>query len=154
MSEARAPLFERLIDRDPGSTWEPRPFKTLDRRGLRESVRRELERLFNTRCPLPADRLRGRERTVIDYGVPDLSVLAPGDHSDRLRLAAILREAIEAYEPRLARVRVTVDGPSSVPARGNALHARVEAVLVFDEVAESISFGAHLEESGAAVSLE
>lgn len=154
MSEVRAPLFDRLIDRFPDTRRETRPLKTLDRRGLRESVRRELGRLFNTRCPLPADALRGRERTVIEYGLPDLSVLAPGNHRDRVRLAAMLREAIEAYEPRLADVRVTVAEPSGDPSRRGALRVRIDAVLVVDQVAEAVSFGAHLAEHGAAVTVE
>lgn len=154
MSEVRAPLFDRLTDREPGSRRELRPRKTLDRAGLRESVRRELGRLFDTRCPLPADDLRGRERTVIDYGLPDVSVLAPENHADRLRLAAILREAIVAYEPRLAEVRVTVDRPAPEPGRRQALRARIDAVLVVDDVPESVSFGAHLAEHGAAVTVE
>lgn len=154
MSEVRAPLFDRLIDLDPGVRREPRPLRTLDRRGLRESVRRELERLLNTRSPLPADRLQGRDRTVVEYGVPDLAVLAPGRHQDRQRLANMLREAVEAYEPRLAQVRVTVDEPSPEPARGHALCARIEGVLVVDEVPESISFGFTLDDGGAALELD
>ena len=152
--EVRAPLFDRLIDREPDGRRELGARKTLDRAGLRESVRRELGRLFNTRSPLPVDDLRGRERTVIEYGLPDLSVLAPENHADRLRLAAILREAIEAYEPRLADVRVTVAEPAPAPGRRQALRARIDAVLVVDDVAESVSFGAHLAEHGAAVTVE
>jgi type VI secretion system protein ImpF len=153
-TEVRAPLFDRLFGRETAGRSELRPAKTLDRAGLRVSVRRELGRLFNTRCPLPADDLRGRERTVIEYGLPDLSVLAPANHADRLRLASILREAIEAYEPRLADVRVTVETPSPSPGRRQALRARIDAVLVVDDVAESVSFGAHLAEEGAAVAVE
>jgi type VI secretion system lysozyme-like protein len=152
--EVRAPLFDRLIGREPDGGRASGHRRTLDRTGLRESVRRELGRLFDTRCPLPADALRGRERTVIEYGLPDLSVLAPENHADRLRLAAILREAIEAYEPRLADVRVTVATPSPSPGRRQALRARIDAVLVVDDVAESVSFGAHLAEHGAAVTVE
>lgn len=152
--EVRAPLFDRLIDRDLRVRREPRPLRTLDRQGLRESIRRELESLFNTRSPLPAERLRGRDRTVVEYGVPDLAVLAPGREEDRQRLAAVLREAIEAYEPRLAAVRVVVDAPAPDPARGQTLRARIEATLVVEEVPESVSFGLALGEEGAEVTSE
>lgn len=150
--EFRAPLFDRLVQ--PGGRRPAPRHDTLDRAGLRESVRRELEQLFDTRCSLPAEALRGRERTVIEYGLPDLSVLAPARHADRVRLAAILREAIEAYEPRLADVRVTVAAPAPEPGRRQALRARIDAVLVIDDVPESVSFGAHLAEAGAAVTVE
>lgn len=149
MGEVRAPLFDRLIDRFPDSRRETRPLRTLDRAGLRASIRRELERLFNTRSALPAEALRTRERTVVEYGLPDLGVLSPGRHADRVRLAAILREAVQAYEPRLADVRVTVGQPSEAPGERGALRARIDAVLLIDGVPEPVSFGAHLATDGS-----
>ena len=69
--EVRTLLFDRLVDRDPKLRHEVRPMRTLDRRGLKESVRRDLELLLNTRCPLPAHRIPPRDRSVVDYGIPD-----------------------------------------------------------------------------------
>ena len=134
--EVRAPLFERLVDLDPRSQREVRPKRTLDRAGLKASVRRELLRLFNSRCPLPARLLADREKTVIDYGIPDFSTFFPRNHDDRVRLAAALRRAVEAFEPRLRQVSVTLE-PS---ADHLALSGRIEGVLVVDEVAEPVSF--------------
>lgn len=136
-TEVRTPLFDRLVDRDPRLRREVRAMRTLDRRGLRESVRRELERLFNTRCPIPAHRLAGRPRTVLDYGIPDLSGFSPRSYEDRERLADVLRRAVEAFEPRLAEVRVHLE-----PAPGDelALAGRIEAVLVTDSIPEPVSF--------------
>src|SRR5436309_13543904 len=107
--EVRMPLFDRLVDRDRFLRRELRPMRTLDRRGVKESVRHELEQLFNTRCPIPAHRLAGRVRTVIDYGVPDFSTFSARNQDDWGRMADILRRAIEVYEPRLAQVRVVVE---------------------------------------------
>ena len=131
------PLFDRLVDRDPRLRHEMRPMRTLDRRGLRESVRRELEQLFNTRCPIPAHRLPIRERSVIDYGVPDFSVFSPRSYDDRVRLAELLRRAIEAFEPRLIDVQVSLE-----PHPGNdlSLLGLIEANLLTDMVAEPVSF--------------
>jgi type VI secretion system protein ImpF len=136
-TDVRTPLFDRLVDRDPRLRREVRPLRTLDRRGLRESVCRELERLFNTRCPIPAHRLAGRPRTVLDYGIPDLSGFSPRSEEDRGRLADILRRAVEAYEPRLAGVRVRLD-----PAPGDdlALSGSIHAILITDSVPEPVSF--------------
>jgi type VI secretion system protein ImpF len=135
--EVRTPLFDRLVDRDPRLRREVRPLRTLDRRGLRESVRRELELLFNTRCPFPAHRLAGRERSVIDYGIPDFSTFSPRSFADRERLADLLRRAVEAFEPRLADVRVHVE---PLPGEDLALCGRIEAVLLADPVPEPVSF--------------
>lgn len=111
--------------------------RTLTPGELRESVRRELERLLNTREPLPSRTLGDRTRTVIDYGVPDFSSYSPRSHDDRQRLAEALRQAIDAYEPRLQQARVAVE---PVPGDDQALVGRIDALLVVEEVHEPISF--------------
>ena len=137
-TEVRKPLFDRLVDRDPGLGREVgRPQRTLDRRGLRESVRRELERLFNTRCPLPEHRLAGRQRSVIDYGVPELTGFSARNVEDRDRLAEVLRLAVEAYEPRLGDVRIRLE---PVPGDDLSLGGYVEGFLRTDDVPEPVSF--------------
>lgn len=131
------PLFDRLVDRDQFLRHELRPMRTLDRRGLKESVRRELEQLFNTRCPIPAHRLGARPRSVIDYGIPDFSTFFARNPDDWQRIAAILRRAIEAYEPRLAQVQVTVERDKDDEF---ALRATIEAVMITENVPEPVSF--------------
>ena len=135
--EVRMPLFDRLVDRDLWLRRELRSMRTLDRRGLRESVRRELEQLFNTRCPIPSHRLSLRPRSVIDYGISDFSTFSARKYEDRQRLADVLRRAIEAYEPRLAQVHVEVE-----PMAGDdfTLVARIDAMLVVENVPEPVSF--------------
>lgn len=140
--EVRTPLFDRLVDRDPALRREVRPLRTLDRGELKESVRRELEQLLNTRCSLPVQRLAARERTVIDYGIPDFSCFSARSHEDRARLAEIVRAAIVAYEPRLRDVRVRLD-----PKTGDdsAVTGRIEARLVTGRISEPVSFATVLQ---------
>ena len=137
MVEVRMPLFDRLVDLDPGSEREGRPLRTLDREGLRESVRRELERLLNTRTAVPIKRVEERERTVIDYGIPDFSGFAAANPDDQRRLEGIIARAIEAFEPRLREVRVALE-----PGTGDKQRLRgvIEAMLVVEEVTEPLSF--------------
>ena len=104
---------------------------------LKESVRQEVGRLLNTRCPIPAHLLQARERTVIDYGVPDVSLFFPRNPADQERLAAILSQAIAAFEPRLQQVRVTVE---AITENERALWVRVDAGLVVESVTEPVSF--------------
>jgi type VI secretion system protein ImpF len=137
-THVRAPLFDRLTDLDPGSTAEPRPLRTLSRQGLRESVRRELERLLNTRSSLPVDQLAERaELTVLEYGIPDLSAFVVGDQEDQRRLAAVVARAVAAFEPRLREVRAVFE---RVEDGGRDAALRIEAVLAVDEVSEPIAF--------------
>lgn len=135
--KARRPLFDRFVDRDPEMKREVRPVRTLDDRALRRSVRRELRALFNTRCPFAAHRLPVKERSVIDYGIPDFSHLSAGNPDDRAALARILRDAIEAFEPRLQNVRVTLD---AVDGDAAAVVGIIDARLVSGSIHEPISF--------------
>jgi type VI secretion system lysozyme-like protein len=93
--------------------------------------------LLNTRCPLPAQVLAQRERSVLDYGVPDFSTLAPQSSADQLRLAQSIRQTITAFEPRLQQVRVTVERYMDDQ---KALLVRLDAVLVVASVVEPIAF--------------
>jgi type VI secretion system lysozyme-like protein len=123
----RTPLFDRLVGGG----------RTLDRRGLRESVRRELETLFNTRSTFPARRLSGAPLTVIDYGIPPLTTYSARNPNDHVELAAALRLAIETYEPRLRAVRVR-----AIPTEREdiALAIVIEAELLAENVREPVSF--------------
>lgn len=133
-----APLFDRLVDREPQVPAEPRPLRTLDPRGLRESVRRELERMLNTRSSLPVDRLAGREDlTVLEYGIPDLSAFSAGNDDDQRLLMSLIARAVAAFEPRLRGVRVAFE---RLEDGQRSLLLRIDAELVAGEVAEPVSF--------------
>lgn len=136
---ARALLFERLVDLEPRRAEEQDPARVLDPRELRASVRRELERLLNTRAPFPAEALEGRERTTLEYGIPDFGHLQTRDTGAQKRIAEEVRRAVAAYEPRLKQVKVAVE-PSAAPDRERRLTVRVEAMLVVGEVMEPVSF--------------
>src|SRR5258708_3590139 len=123
----RTPLFDRLAGGE----------RTLDRQGLRDSVRGELGLLFNTRSSFPSHRVPGAPLTVIDYGIPALTDFPARNPNDQFTLAAALRTAIEAFEPRLASVRVLIPPPAE---DSNALAVVIQADLVIDSVREPVSF--------------
>jgi type VI secretion system protein ImpF len=133
---ARVPLFDRLVDTEPESQKELQPLRALDKNGLKESVRRELGRLLNTRCPIPLAPPPA-ERTVINYGIPDFSSLSPHSSDHRNRLESQIRDAISNYEPRLADVKVMIE-PAKPQDR--SLVANVEAKLQLDTIREPVSF--------------
>ena len=145
---ARASLLDRLVDLDPGSSAEARPLRTLTATQLREAVRRDLEWLLNTRCPVPAHQLDPHHRTVIDYGVPDLLSLSPHNTGDHPRLATLLEQTISAFEHRLRRVRVHVR-----QVRTTALDLRIDAALVIDRVTEPVAFAAVVAGQGEPVTV-
>jgi type VI secretion system protein ImpF len=136
-ASARVLLFDRLVDHEPRQPTEPQPRSTLSRGELHASVRREVEWLLNTRCPIPVHDLDDSTRSVVDYGVPDCSLLCPHSQTDHQRLEQLFSRTITAFEPRLQHVRVTVErclGDST------ALIAHIEAVLVVAPISEPIAF--------------
>jgi type VI secretion system protein ImpF len=133
----RASLIDKLVDLDPRSYGEVRPFRTLSREELKESVRRDLTWLLNTRTSLPAHLLDERELTVIDYGIPDFGSYYSANVEDQALLAKRIALSISAFEPRLRNVSVTVE-PEVVNEK--TLRVIIDAVLVVETVRESISF--------------
>lgn len=132
---ARALLFDRLVDvpdRD-----DERPLRILNREQLKASVRRELERLLNTRCSIPLHQLGEEERSVVNYGIPDFSSLSPHNADDHVLIASIVGQTITAFEPRLRHVRVDV-GPAFNAE--SALWLNINAELVVGMFAEPVSF--------------
>ena len=121
---SRVPLFDRLFDRDPSQT-EDQPRRVLTRREVLDSIRVELARLLNTRCPGTMDDLAGQERTVVNFGMPDFLALSPTTERDRQRLARLITDAVRAYEPRLRGAVVEVAPPRRSAGRADpARHAR------------------------------
>jgi type VI secretion system protein ImpF len=135
----RALLFERLADTEPRSREEEaQPFRVLDVRALKESVRRELGRLLNTRRHARKGSGAGEEgMTVLDYGLPDFSPLSASSGDDQNRLAAEVAAAVAAFEPRLSGVRVRAE---RLQAEDRALLLRIEGRLSVGRVAEPVSF--------------
>lgn len=137
----RALLFERLVDLAPGQR-EPMPFILHDRDGLKASLAFELERLLSTRVPVAVDVLAGRERSTVDYGIPDGALTTPADPEARGRLATQIVQAIAAFEPRLAEPVVAM---RLMDGRGDALVAEISGWIVMDGQREPVCFAIPLD---------
>lgn len=134
---APALLFERLaqpIDRQGASEASRRMH---DAAGVRNSILRQLRSLLNTRVALDIDTLEGRERTTIDYGLPDLSAFPVGNSDAMARLARHIARTISVYEPRLQVQDVAIE---ALPGRRNALVARVAGSVKVGLMVEPVSF--------------
>jgi type VI secretion system lysozyme-like protein len=145
-------LFERLTDLDPASQHESVPFRILGQEELRQSVRREVVCLLNTRSSRPLDFQGDDELTVLDYGIPDFSSLSAANDADRKRLAAILVRVLSAFEPRLGRIEVTF---ATAPGSQTSLLGQIHAVMEVGWVKEPVSFPVVFEtKTGAAELLD
>jgi len=102
------PLFDKLDQRFIAASSTD---QVLDFDGVEASVVRELSRLLNSRSPVPLSAYADAKLTVLDYGIPDYGAHSAQSEADRRRVAAAIRRAIEAFEPRLSDVDVAlVDG--------------------------------------------
>jgi|JI8StandDraft_1071087.scaffolds.fasta_scaffold01966_6 type VI secretion system protein ImpF len=135
---ARALLFERLTDLEPRVPAEKRPFIFSTKEELKESVRREVSWLLNTRAPFPAFFLNEQEQATFNYGIPDLfSLFHPLDTASHRRLSRLLGKIIGAFEPRLREVETSFDRYDTI---NRSLWLRINALLVVDTITEPISF--------------
>jgi type VI secretion system lysozyme-like protein len=139
---ARALLFDRLVDLDPSDPVEQRPLRVLSLEEMLESVRRELERLLNTRSPTPPEELEGREWTVLDWGLPDYSGWYTRSAVSQERLARLIEATIRAFEPRMIDPHVIVK-----PTEGNdrMLIVHIDGAVRVGTMLEPVSFPLALE---------
>lgn len=83
---------------------------------LRESLRRDLTRLLNTRNAMTIDQFMADAPTPFNYGMPDTRRLSPQSAPDLQRWALVIMRAVALYEPRLIQLRVDVAPVASRPA--------------------------------------
>lgn len=99
------PLFDRLT---LGSSDEAAGALLDSMDGMQASIRRDLHRLLNTRSNLGVERYLEQELTVVDFGIPEVTVFSARNGEDRHRLEKVLKKGIHAFEPRLINLSVRV----------------------------------------------
>jgi type VI secretion system lysozyme-like protein len=129
----RVPLFDRLTSSGEAFGSQAEPFRTLTPAAVIESVRRDLQRLLNTRTR-PGD---GSAGTSLNYGLPDFAHVSPSDIAAYETLALSIGRVIEAFEPRIQQVRVTLKFD---PADPRVLVGSIEGKIRMSLIAEPVSF--------------
>ncbi|CAN5817435.1 N/A [soil metagenome] len=141
----RQSVIERLIDLEP-KVAEDLPLAWEDSVARkRDSVRRDLEWLLNTRRtsePAPSE-YPELQNSVFHFGLPDLTSLSADSLETRHRLLREVEACIRAYEPRLTSVRVSA-GPGTLGSR-HQVRFIVEALLRLDPNPERVVFDTVLE---------
>jgi type VI secretion system protein ImpF len=147
-------LLDRLIDTEPLSRVEAPMTRAESLRQFRLAVKRDLEWLLNTtRMPIEVpESCEEVNRSVLFFGLPDIASISLQSAGDEQRLLRSLEAAIEMFEPRLARARVTSRDPYSTTQQAITFH--VEAMLLIDPAPERISFDTVLEITKGAYSVK
>ncbi len=147
-------LLDRLIDNDPATRAEAPISRAESLRRFRAAVKRDLEWLLNTvrisfEIPETCPELR---KSLLFYGLPDISSMSLQSPADERRLLRGLELAIETFEPRLARAKVTSSEAMSYGSQAVKFH--VEAILLIDPAPERIAFDTVLEITKGAYSVK
>ena len=134
-------VLERLIDRDPKNQAPEAPLtRSQSVRQLKASVRRDLEWLLNSRRNPEAagTEYQELERSLYNFGLPDLSSLNWQSPRDRQKLCRLLEHALATFEPRLRRAKVVA--LESASGTQHVLRFQIEGMLDMDPAPEHISF--------------
>ena len=138
-------LLDKLLDDAPKTPVDRSDAMIFDLARYKQSVARDLEALLNSRCPDIDGTIEGSTHartSMLNFGIIDLSSLSLLNPDDRALLRDKIRLTIERHEPRLARVRVSLDAPQGTE---RMLRLRVDAVLKVHQGRPPISFDAMLQ---------
>lgn len=132
-------VLDRLLDFEPEMSREAAASRSKSLRDMKQSVRRDLEWLLNTRQiagGLPPD-LKETNNSVAAYGLPDFTHLSIDSGADQKFIKREVEEAIRRFEQRLESVVVSIE-----PARSleRILRFRIDAQLKIDPAPEPITF--------------
>ncbi|MCW8274452.1 type VI secretion system baseplate subunit TssE [Pseudomonas sp. PCH199] len=101
------------------------------------SVAAHLAKMLSTRA--------GSVRTLPDYGLPDLNDMRLSLHDSLSQARLVIENFIEAYEPRLSKVRVSAGPRDDDRLR---LSFSIEGLLEVDGFKHKVCFAACLDGSG------
>ena len=101
------PLFDRLsLKGSVSSAGQSTESRLMD---IEASIYRELQSLTSSRSRLSIEQfLKVPRLTVLDWWLPDLTVLTAERSEDRNLCARVVVRAIEAFEPRLSKPTVEI----------------------------------------------
>lgn len=134
-------VLDRLIDNDPESQVEAPMTRPQSVRALKQSVRRDLEWLLNTRRTPEevGEEYPELAKSLYNYGFPDFTLFSLANPKDRLRLLRLLEAVVRIFEPRLDAVRVI---PVNVETQDlqKVVRFQIEGMLKMDPAPEQITF--------------
>lgn len=138
-------ILDRLLDYDPSRKVEAAISRNQVIKELRESVRRDLEFLLNTRkrCVEDISQWDELEYTVLNYGIPDATGVNIGAEDAREEFAKIIEKTVIKYEPRFKSVTITVMNDANSIDR--TFRFRIDALLKVEPAVKPVVFDSSLE---------
>ncbi|WP_096086441.1 type VI secretion system baseplate subunit TssE [Agaribacterium haliotis] len=150
----RASLFDRLRDDEPHLEFEAAQTQHQQLKELRASVRRDLEKLLNTRFRVCSadEKYPNLQESLLNFGLPDLATINIIDIDKKRAFTAQLERILRQFEPRFKSVKVShLDNRESTD---RTLRFRIDATLYADPVPEVVVFDSILEPASRSVNVE
>jgi type VI secretion system protein ImpF len=137
-------VLDRLLDDRPEETREAPASRQTSLRLLKQSVRRDLEWLLNTRVEPSrvAEDTSQVARSIAAFGLPDFTSWNVRGGVDQETLRKAVEDAVARFEPRLESVQVFLETVSEVD---RTLKFRIEARLRVEPVPEPVTFDSVLQ---------
>src|SRR5690606_34844148 len=106
--ELRPSILDRLLDDEPHIQVEADKNRHHHLRELRNSVKRDLENLLNTRYRMiePPEEFKQLEISLLNYGLPDLATVNIADIAKKKAFTKNLEKILRDFEPRFKSVKV------------------------------------------------
>lgn len=142
--EIRPSILDRLIDEDPNSPDQDKS-RVQHVRDLRNSVKRDLENLMNTRFRMqtPPEQLIQLEKSLLNYGLPDLATVNIADAGKKYQFIKNLETTLATFEPRFKTIKVI--HIENKETNDRTLRFRIDATLYADPSPEVIIFDSILD---------
>ena len=150
----RASILDRLLDNEPSAPVDLDPDKHQRIKELKNSVRRDLENLLNTRFRVvePPEEYEQLDNSLLNYGLPDLATVNILDSEKKKLFIQHLEQTLRHFEPRFKSVKVNfLDNNDS---RDRTLRFRINATLYADPAPETVIFDSVLEPVTRTVNIE
>jgi type VI secretion system protein ImpF len=139
-------LLPSVVDRLLGAgSGGPASQRGQGLRELRESIRRDLEDLMNTRWRAGTwpEECGELEVSLVNYGIPDFTGSNLGSPESQEEFRRTIQRVLQDFEPRLKRVKVALVKNSE--ALDRTLRFRIEGWLQTDPFPEQVVFDSTIE---------
>jgi len=132
-------VLDRLIDLEPKVSTEPPKSRSASVAELKQSVRRDLEWLLNTRCFFDAGDggLEESVKSVAFFGLPDFTGVSAKSHIEQTRMTQAIEQAVKIFEPRFINVKVSMEPLNNLD---RMFKFRIEANLDVEPAPEPVVF--------------
>ncbi len=138
-------IIDRLVDLDPSAKTELPKSRNQVLSEMKESVRRDLENLLNTRwrCGAVPDDLKELKVSLVNYGIPDFIGNKLGNLRDREDFRRTIERLVRDFEPRFKTV--TVKLLENRDGADRTLRFRIDGMLYAEPAPEPVVFDTSLE---------